>query len=217
MYIGWLIGRSAMIDSGRTRSPGLTDTQYCDRPGQRLQPVHVIGHRQLRARPRAVVLVHVPRARAAARRGQQRARRCGARPGWSSTRSRRGRLARAVGIVEQVEGLVGVGRHDHRVEPLARAVRGPHRHAAPRRARRPTTGCPARTGRPAGPPRSGPRSASSRPGSSATGARCRSRSARGGRGSGAGSRSGSRGSGRLAVDQTADVIGTRKWRRKPGP
>ena len=120
VYSGWLNSRARITRSSRTWSPGLTETKYCVGSRKRLQPVHVVRHREGVAGPPAVGLVRRstrPRPRRC-RAGS--GRRCAARPGCGCTRSRRGRVrSRASASPSSAQRVVGVGGHDDGVEPLA--------------------------------------------------------------------------------------------------
>ena len=78
---GGCIARSTMIRAGRPVARVDRDAVLVG-PGQGLQPVHVVGHRQRVAGPPAVRLVDVPRRPRACRRAAP-SRPCGARPGSS--------------------------------------------------------------------------------------------------------------------------------------
>ena len=212
------IARSTMTRSGRTRVARVDRDAVLDGARQRLQPVHVVGHRQRVARAAAVGGRDVPRGPG------PRVRRQDALVGVehdrvaSCTRSRRGRAAR--------------GRRRRRAGAGRRRRGSPGRRRRTARGRRRRSRSSRRTGRArhvddrvARPHRAGGQRGdealdvgrASRRGRRATAARCRRRSGRGCRGSAAGSRPGTSSIRSAAVDQTADVIGTMKWSRNGRP
>ena len=128
MYVGWLNDRSRTTRSGRTVSPGLSETQYWIGTRQRLEPVHVVRHGEGVARLPAVTDGDVPGgARPRVRRQDALVRVEHDRVGGVLEAAEDPRLA-GVSIDEQAQGVVGMGRYDNGVESLVTCGRG-DRHA----------------------------------------------------------------------------------------
>ena len=129
------------------RSPGLTDTKYSIGARHRLEPVHVVGHRERRPGRRRASWSTFHDAQA--RRFGAAARRVGVEDDLvrGCTRTRRAPSAPPVGVAEAAARVVRMRRHDH-ARRSARCPASAVRTVTPSGRRvTSTTGSPVRTAR----------------------------------------------------------------------